>query len=100
MSNKNRQSVGSSTRATSGDKFDPKAAEAHVLAFSKAFARDSFDAKSLTAGPSGAMASHGATRMAAFYETVTPLLTPDQRTTLAEHLRKHANYVPAAATGK
>jgi hypothetical protein len=35
--------------------------------------------------------------MALFYETVTPLLTPDQRTTLATHLREHAGQSPARA---
>jgi hypothetical protein len=33
--------------------------------------------------------------MATFYETVTPLLTREQRATLAEHLREHARHQPA-----
>ena len=41
------------------------------------------------------LASRGATRMAHFYETVTPLLTPEQRTKLAAELREHASYQPA-----
>jgi Spy/CpxP family protein refolding chaperone len=71
-------------------KFDPKRGEAHVEAFSKAFASDSFDAKSLTLNVNPELAGHGAARMALFYETVTPLLTPAQRTKLAEHLRERA----------
>ena len=34
------------------------------------------------------MAAWGVTRMVRFYEIVTPLLTPEQRTKLAEHLRE------------
>jgi hypothetical protein len=37
--------------------------------------------------------------MSIFYETVTPLLTPEQRTTLAQHLREHAGQ-QLAASGK
>jgi hypothetical protein len=36
--------------------------------------------------------------MAIFYETVTPLLTPEQRATLAGHLREHAGHQPAIST--
>jgi Spy/CpxP family protein refolding chaperone len=79
--------------------FDPKKGEADVEAFSKAFASDSFDAKSLTLKANADLASYGATRMALFYETVTPLLTPEQRTKLAEHLREHASY-QSATSGK
>jgi Spy/CpxP family protein refolding chaperone len=81
------------------DKFDPKKGEARVQAFSKAFAGDSFDAKSVRSTANAHLASRGATRMALFYETVTPLLTPEQRTKLAEHLREHANY-QSATSGK
>jgi Spy/CpxP family protein refolding chaperone len=73
-------------------KFDSKNAEAHVHAFSTGFAGDSFDAKSVASNANGELAGHGATRMALFYETVTPLLTPEQRTKLAEHLREHASH--------
>lgn len=71
-------------------KFDRKRGEAHVEALSKAFASDSFDAKSITLNVNPELAGHGAARMALFYETVTPLLTPGQRTKLAEHLRERA----------
>jgi Spy/CpxP family protein refolding chaperone len=76
-------------------KFDPQKAEAHVKAFATAFAGDTFDAKAVTANANGQLASRGATRMAHFYETVTPLLTPEQRTKLAAELREHASYQPA-----
>jgi Spy/CpxP family protein refolding chaperone len=77
-------------------KFDPKRGEAHVQAFSNAFAADSFDAKSVTSNANAHLASRGAARMALFYETVTPLLTPAQRTKLAAELREHASHQPAA----
>jgi Spy/CpxP family protein refolding chaperone len=66
--------------------------ETRVQAFSTAFESDSFDAKSVMSSPDPDRASRGATRMAHFYETVTPFLTPEQRTKLAEHLREQANY--------
>jgi Spy/CpxP family protein refolding chaperone len=77
-------------------KFDPTKGEAHVQAFSNAFAGDSFDAKSVTSNANAHLASRGATRMALFYETVTPLLTPAQRTKLAAELREHASHRAAA----
>ncbi|HTP29323.1 MAG TPA: hypothetical protein VMK12_27125 [Anaeromyxobacteraceae bacterium] len=74
-------------------KFDPGEAEAHVQAFAAAFAADSFDAGSVT--PANVhLALHGARRMAHFYETVSPELTAEQRTTLARHLREHATHQP------
>jgi Spy/CpxP family protein refolding chaperone len=76
-------------------KFDPQKGEAHVHAFSAAFAGDSFDAKAVTSNANAHLASRGATRMALFYETVTPLLTPEQRTKLAAELREHASDQPA-----
>jgi hypothetical protein len=36
--------------------------------------------------------------MAFFYETVTPLLTPEQRTMLSQHLREHASHQPAVSS--
>ena len=78
--------------------FDPKRAEAHVQAFATAFAADSFDAKSLTENANGHLATHGAKRMALFYETITPLLTADQRGKLADHLREHASHQPAVSS--
>jgi Spy/CpxP family protein refolding chaperone len=76
-------------------KFDKQKAQAHVDAFAAAFVADPFDAKTITANANGHLATHGATRMALFLETVTPLLTPDQRTKLAEHLRERASHQPA-----
>ncbi len=77
-----------------GKKFDRAEAEQHMKAFGTAFASPTFDAKTLTMG--GAVNAHiavwGETRMAHLYEAVTPVLTPDQRTKLAEEVRRHANY--------
>lgn len=75
-------------------KFDPAEAEAHMKAFGAAFTADTFDSKSLTTadGTNAHMATWGATRMVRFYETVSPTLTPEQRTKLAEMIREHANH--------
>jgi Spy/CpxP family protein refolding chaperone len=73
--------------------FDPAASEAYVKAFDTAFAEGTFDAKKLPAsGPeSSRIVSWGAHRMAWFYEALAPVLTADQRTTLAERLRQRAS---------
>jgi Spy/CpxP family protein refolding chaperone len=75
-------------------KFDPAEAEAHMKAFGAAFVGDQFDARTLTSADAtnAHMATWGATRMARFYETVTPTLTPEQRTKLAEMIRQHATH--------
>ena len=78
-------------------RFDPGKAEAHVQAFASAFVGESFDARSVAANANADIATHGGRRMALFYETVTPLLTPEQRTKLAEHLREHASHQPATS---
>jgi Spy/CpxP family protein refolding chaperone len=77
--------------------FEPKQAEAHLQAFETAFASETFDAKMIKANANAHIATHGSKRMVLFYETVTPLLTPEQRTTLAEHLRQHADHQPVVA---
>jgi hypothetical protein len=70
--------------------FERKRMDDQVQAFSSAFLRKSFDADLLTDDVNGHIATYGARRMALFYETAAPLLTGEQRTTLAQHLREHA----------
>jgi hypothetical protein len=81
-------------------KFDPKHSAAHREAFAQAFASESFDAKTVMVNPKSNLAAHGSARMALFYETITPLLTPAQRATLAGHLREHASHQPTAISAK
>ena len=71
-------------------RFDRAKVDADVQAFAVAFGAESFDASTTTPYANPRLASHGAQRMAIFYETVTPLLTPAQRATLSDHLRAHA----------
>jgi Spy/CpxP family protein refolding chaperone len=82
------KALGDDAPKTAGD---PKAGDAHVQAFATAFVADKFDPKALQA-TSGAAATHvhkhGAVRMAHFYEAVLPVLTPEQRTKLADHLKE------------
>jgi Spy/CpxP family protein refolding chaperone len=75
-------------------KFDPAEGEAHMKAFGTAFTADQFDSNALTSanGTNAHMATWGATRMVRFYETVSPTLTPEQRTKLAAMIREHANH--------
>jgi Spy/CpxP family protein refolding chaperone len=85
--------ISSALKSAEPAKADPDSGEEHVRAFARAFAADTFDARSL--GPPGAGAGQaarsGTARMVRFYEIVTPLLTPEQRTALANHLRDRAN---------
>ena len=94
--------LGASFKASidkSAKHYDRAEGDAHLKAFGAAFEADTFDAKTVTtAGPANAhLATWGATRMAHFYEAVTPVLTPDQRTKLAEHLREHSGHESAPA---
>ena len=74
--------------------FEPKGMESHVQAFGTAFIGDSFDATRfvLPGGndPNSGAATGGATKTAHFYEAVTPVLTPEQRTKLADSLRRYS----------
>jgi Spy/CpxP family protein refolding chaperone len=79
---------------------DPKAVDAHIQAFATAFVADKFDAKSLATpatAAAGHVARHGGAREGRFYEAVTPVLTPEQRTKLAAHLRERLDDQHAAA---
>ena len=73
--------------------FDTAAADGHVTAFSAAFVADTFDAKKLppVTSESSHLVSWSAGRSARFYEAVTPILLPEQRTKVADDLREHAN---------
>jgi hypothetical protein len=81
-------------------KYDPTKAEAHRQAFAQAFVAENFDAKSITPVGHTHLSRHGTARMVLFYQTLAPLLTPTQRTTLAEHLREHASHQPSAISTK
>jgi Spy/CpxP family protein refolding chaperone len=85
--------ISTALKANAPPKADHTALDAHLKALEAAFVMDTFDAKTLTTSnaANSAMAKHGTTHMVNFYETVTPLLTPDQRTKLADHLRQRLN---------
>jgi Spy/CpxP family protein refolding chaperone len=70
-----------------------KEVQDHLKAFGTAFKADTFDAKKLTTATpaNGHIARWGATRMARFLEAAAPVLTPDQRTKLADQIRAHAS---------
>jgi Spy/CpxP family protein refolding chaperone len=82
-------------------RFDPQEVETHIRAFGDAFRAQTFDAKALTTG--GAATAHmvgwGAAHMAHFIESVSPVLTPDQRGKMSQILRQHANHNPSANGG-
>lgn len=86
------------TSASGSDHFDRQRSDTEMQTFATAFASETFDAKRSAARLDDRFVTHGATRMVRFYETVAPLLTPDQRSNLATHLRDHANHHPAVST--
>jgi Spy/CpxP family protein refolding chaperone len=69
-----------------------KEVQDHLAAFATAFKADTFDAKKVAGGKAadGHIAKWGATRRARFLEAAAPLLTPDQRTKLAQTIRDRA----------
>ena len=69
-----------------------KEVQDHLTAFGTAFKADTFDAKKLAGGKAadGHIAKWGATRRARFLEVAAPVLTPDQRTKLAQQIRDRA----------
>jgi Spy/CpxP family protein refolding chaperone len=69
--------------------------QAHRDSFATAFKAETFDAKSMTneSAASSHMAMWGATRMARFLEAATPVLTPEQRTKLAQMIRDRAGHM-------
>jgi Spy/CpxP family protein refolding chaperone len=79
-------------------RLDPQEIATHLRAFGDAFRGETFDAKTLTtAGSADAhMVGWGTAQMAHFVETVSPVLTPEQRATFAERLREHSNHNPSA----
>jgi Spy/CpxP family protein refolding chaperone len=79
-------------------RLDPQEIGTHLQAFGDAFRAEKFDAKTLrTANSSNAhMVGWGAAHMAHFVETVSPVLTPDQRAAFAQRLREHATHNASA----
>jgi Spy/CpxP family protein refolding chaperone len=69
-----------------------KEVQEHMQAFGAAFKGDAFDAKAVKTGAAAGahMARWGATRMARFLEAAAPVLTPEQRTRLAQSIRDSA----------
>jgi Spy/CpxP family protein refolding chaperone len=77
---------------------DPQEVAAHLRAFDDAFLSERFDARLLVtaSGVNAHMVGWGAAHMARFVETVAPVLTPDQRTALAQRIHEHATHDPSA----
>jgi Spy/CpxP family protein refolding chaperone len=73
---------------------DDREIAAHLRLFGDAFRADTFDAKTLPTGtPANVhMIGWGATHLVRVVETMSPILTPDQRAALADQLREHATH--------
>lgn len=77
-------------------RLDPQEIAAHLRAFGDAFRGETFDARALATGPTANahLAGWGAAHLANVVETVSPILTPDQRAAFAQKLREHATHNP------
>jgi Spy/CpxP family protein refolding chaperone len=84
-----------------GLRFDAQEVAAHIQAFCDAFEAPTFDAKTRITGSAAAdhMAGWGGAHMAHFIESVSPVLTPEQRAKFAQLLREHASHNPSAEGG-
>jgi|HubBroStandDraft_1064217.scaffolds.fasta_scaffold02382_2 Spy/CpxP family protein refolding chaperone len=73
---------------------DSQTIETHLKVFGQAFKKDSFDARSLSTASAAntLLARWGSARMAHFFESVTPVLTPEQRAALAQSLHQHMSH--------
>ncbi len=89
------------TRSQSLPRLDSKEVAGHLRAFGEAFRSESFDARSLATArdTNSHLAGWGAAYMAQFIEAVSPVLGPDQRAKLAQHLREHSAHDPRAPEG-
>jgi len=83
--------------AFAGQRFDASRVQQQVEAFVTAFAGDTFDASRVTTNSTAYLTSQAMTRSALFYQTIAPLLKPEQCALLAAHLREHATHHNAAA---
>ena len=77
---------------------DQREIASRMGAFGEAFRRETFDAGSLKATntTNADLAGWGAVHLVHLVETLSPVLTPDQRSQLAEQLRQHAAHNPSA----
>ena len=73
---------------------DQREVAARLRAFGEAFRRDTFDARALMTGNTTNvdLAGWGAVHLVHLVETLSPVLTPAQRSQLAEQLRQHATH--------
>jgi Spy/CpxP family protein refolding chaperone len=79
-------------------RLDPQQIERHVRAFGDAFRSETFDARTLATGNAVnvRLVSWAAAHLAYVIETMSPVLEPGQRATLAQKLREHATHDPGA----
>jgi Spy/CpxP family protein refolding chaperone len=79
-------------------RIEPPEITTHLRAFGDAFRGETFDARALTTGSAANLhlVGWGAAHLAHVVETMSPVLTPDQRAILAQKLREHAAHDPSA----
>jgi Spy/CpxP family protein refolding chaperone len=78
---------------TEGPPFDQQQAGARLHALAEAFGQQHFDARAIEqSGPEPGMAAWGAAHLARVVEAMSPVLSAEQRSQLAEKLREHAGH--------
>jgi Spy/CpxP family protein refolding chaperone len=91
------EKMAAALKALAAAKFDAEATQGQIVAFTKAFNKETFDAGTVSTHSTAVLSEHAAVRMATFYETIAPMLTPEQRATLAAHLKEHATHHAAGS---
>jgi Spy/CpxP family protein refolding chaperone len=79
-------------------RLDPQEIATYLRTFGDAFRGETFDARTLTTagGVDAHIVAWGTAHTAHFVETVSPVLTPEQRALFAQRLREHSNHNPSA----
>lgn len=90
------EKMAAALKSKTAGKLDTAIAQQHILSFVKAFKSEAFDATSVSTHSTAELSTFSAVRMATFYETILPMLTAEQRSTLVAHLREHATHHPGS----
>jgi hypothetical protein len=86
------EKVSLALKGVNPQKIDKALVDAQIDSFAKAFSGTTFDATAVTTQSTAALSTQGASRLLALYDAAVSQLTPEQRATLATHLKEHANH--------
>ncbi len=100
QSNQLKTALAASAANDKTPKLNSSDVDSHIQALTTSFESNTFDPKTLNGAPFGDahLATRGEKSMVSFYEAAAPILTPDQRTKLAQKLRDHATQESGAGS--